>query len=391
MKFIEVNNKATARMFLEMPVDIYKNDPKWIRPLDKDIELVFDQEQNKFFRHGEAVRWVLQNDEGKPVGRVAAYINRKKLDKDLPVGGMGFFECVNDQSTADALFNKCEEWLEERGMKGMDGPINFGERDRWWGLLVEGFEEPTYCMNYHRPYYRELFENYGFQLYFRQYCYSYEVGQPVPQRFKEAAEKIAGDDRYSFRYAKKSELEKYGEDFLEIYNDAWGGHYGFKKMDRRQAMAILNSIKPIMEEELMWFGYYDEKPIAFFLMLPELNQIFKYMNGKFGLWEKLKFLYYRWRGVNRKMFGILFGIVPAHQGKGVEGAIINAAEKVIKPMRKYDELEMIWIGDFNPKMIGMVEKLDAKRKKIYHTYRKYFDPSIPFKRAPILNGSNQKN
>ena len=372
------------RDFLEMPVSIYKGDENYIRPLDKDIEEVFNPQENKFFRHGEAVRWVLYNDVGKPIGRVAAFINRRGLKKELPVGGMGFFECVDDQQAANTLFERCRQWLEEREMNGMDGPINFGEREAWWGLMVEGFHPPTYRMNYNPPYYQRLFEEYGFQVYFRQFVYSYMVDQPVPEKFRERAQAIRQDPRYEFRHINKKQLGRYAEDFLEVYNSAWSGHAGFKPMRKQQALAMLKSIKPIMEEELIWFGYYDNKPIAFFIMLPEVNQIFRHMDGKFGLWEKAKFLYYRWRGECTKMFGVVFGVVPEQQKKGVESAIIRASEDFVRPLNRYEELEMIWIGDFNPKMVNMVEGLGAKKKKIYHTYRKLFDPEIPFKRHPIL-------
>jgi len=149
MKITEVRTGADRRKFLELPVEIYKNDKEWIRPLDQDIEQVFNPEKNKAYRHGEAVRWLLWDDNGKCIGRIASFINRKTTARgDMPVGGIGFFECIDDQNAADFLFDHCVSWLREKGMQGVEGPINFGERDRWWGLLIDGFYEPVYCMNY---------------------------------------------------------------------------------------------------------------------------------------------------------------------------------------------------------------------------------------------------
>ena len=93
MKLVEVNDKQSAREFLLLPVQLYKNEKHWIRPLDKDINNVFDKEQNKNFRHGELIRWILKDDSAKVIGRVAAFINKKtvKKDNDQPTGGMGFF------------------------------------------------------------------------------------------------------------------------------------------------------------------------------------------------------------------------------------------------------------------------------------------------------------
>ena len=150
MQLTEVSDKKTAREFLEANVVINKNDPNYIRPLDKDINEVFDPKKNKAFRHGEAIRWILKDEDGKLIGRIAAFANKKYKNKgdDVPVGGIGFFDCINDQNAADMLFDVAKHWLIQRGMQAMDGPVNFGERDRWWGLLVEGFAPPVYCLNY---------------------------------------------------------------------------------------------------------------------------------------------------------------------------------------------------------------------------------------------------
>ncbi len=140
MQMHEVRTEADKRAFLELPVTVYANDPNWIRPLDKDVEEVFDVAKNKFFKQGECERWLLKDSNGKVIGRIAAFTN-KKYKNEQPTGGIGFFECINDQEAADFMFDHCKKWLEARGMEAMDGPINFGERDRWWGLLVKGFPE----------------------------------------------------------------------------------------------------------------------------------------------------------------------------------------------------------------------------------------------------------
>lgn len=385
MELIEVNSPLLARIFLLVPVSLYKDDTNWVRPLNKDIEEVFDPKKNKYFRHGEAIRWILYDDNKKPVGRVAAFINKKTAKTfEQPTGGLGFFECINDQTAAFMLFDACAKWLKERGMEAMDGPINFGEKDKWWGLMVDGFTEPTYCMYYHPRYYRRFFESYGFKTYYEQYNYLMQVTQKLPQKYAEKADRIAKNPGYSCVHIDKKQLEKFAEDFRTVYNSSWIKHHNFKGMSKEQAMTIMRAIKPIMDEDLMWFAYFEDKPIAFYIMLPELNQIFKHLNGRFGPIAKLQFLYYRWRGVCRKMFGVAFGIIPEHQGKGVEGYIITHAARKIQPAGKYDTFEMTWIGDFNPKMIAICEDLGATKYRTYITYRKLFDETKEFKRAPEI-------
>ena len=124
MQIIEVSDKKTRRAFLELPVELYKDDKNWIRPLDKDIEKVFDPKENKYFQHGECTRWILVNDRQETIGRVAAFIDRKTAHTfDQPTGGMGFFECINDQAAAFKLFDTCKTWLEAKQMEAMDGLI----------------------------------------------------------------------------------------------------------------------------------------------------------------------------------------------------------------------------------------------------------------------------
>jgi len=133
-------------------------DTNYVRPINKEIEEVFDPAMNSFFSHGEAIRWILKDENGKVIGRVASFINKRKAYTfQQPTGGMGFFECVNNRDAAFRLFDKCRDWLSGKGMQAMDGPINFGENDVNWGLLVEGFTHPGIGMNYNPPYYREFF------------------------------------------------------------------------------------------------------------------------------------------------------------------------------------------------------------------------------------------
>ncbi|MEQ9168173.1 MAG: hypothetical protein RLO12_18080 [Fulvivirga sp.] len=389
MRVVEVSNKAQAQEFIKLPVRLYMNNPKWIRPLDKDIDAVFDPKKNKTFRNGECIRWILEDDYGKVVGRVAAFINKKTVskDNDQPTGGMGFFECINDKEAAFLLFDTCKEWLTINEMQAMDGPINFGERDKWWGLLVDGFEiEPNYNCNYNPPYYQELFEAYGFKDYFKQYTFGRKVRDPFSSKLMEKGEKILSqkDSGYSFRHLELSKLDKYTEDFRIVYNKAWARHKGVSQMSSLQAKAIMKQMKPIIDEKIVWYGYYNEEPIAFYINLPEVNQIFKYVNGKLDIIGKLKFVYHKWRKSCKKMLGLVFGIVPEHQGKGVEGALVLAtAQMVQKDYPRYDDLEMNWIGDFNPKMIRVVEQVGGDIVKTHITYRKLFDENEQFKRCPI--------
>ncbi len=384
----EVLTHDDVRAFLELPVRLFSHEPHWIRPLDKDIESVFDPKRNKAFRHGECKRWILLDSSGLTVGRVAAFVNERTVNKgnDQPTGGMGFFDCIDDRAAAFTLFDACVEWLRSKGMQAMDGPINFGDRDRWWGLLIEGFDrDPNYQCNYNPPYYRDIFEAYGFQVYFYQFTFGRPIMGPLGDRLAEKARLVENDSNYTFRHLEKAEIEKMPEMIRHIYNLAWASRGEIPELTEVQAKNIVQQMKPIIDEKLLWFGFYREEPVIFFLSLPEINQIIRYLGGRLDMWGKLKFAWYRFRGVNRKAFGILFGIVPEHQGKGLDGAIILHFRKLMQEdYRRYDEYEMNWIGDFNPRMIRVAEQIQTEIVKRHATYRYLFDRTKPFKRMPIM-------
>ncbi|HEX7906089.1 MAG TPA: hypothetical protein VF487_19585 [Chitinophagaceae bacterium] len=387
MKLSEVTDSKTAQEFIQVNVEINKKDPNYIRPLEKDIYEVFDPKKNKAFRFGEVIRWILKDDTGRLIGRIAAFVNKKYKNKgdDVPVGGVGFFECINDQVAADMLFDVAKHWLMQKGMQAMDGPINFGERDRWWGLLVKGFEPPIYCLNYNPPYYQALFEQYGFKKYFNQVCFAMNVDVPLFPKYLERHAQCAKDPSFSSSHIKKDQLEKFANDFTIVYNKAWAGHGGLKQLDIKVVRKMFKSMKPVMDEKISWFVYYKDEPIGIWINLPDLNQWFKYLNGKFSLWHKLKFIWMKKTKKCDKFVGLVFGIAPEWQGKGVDSYLIIEGAKVIQAEKLYDKYEMQWIGEFNPKMINVAENLGTYRSRILTTYRYLFDRTKEFKAHPILH------
>ena len=381
-------NKILQRIFLEFPVSLYASDPNWIRPLDQDIEVVFDPTKNFQLKKGEAIRWILFDEIQNPIGRVAVFYENTEPDKsNLKIAGMGFFEVIDDENAAIKLFDACKNWLREKGFEGMDGPINFGERDSFWGLMIKGWEfEPTYKMPWTKPYYISFFENYGFKDYFQQYVYVSSIrGANVTAGIEEKAQRIYQNPNYNFRHIEKSNLAKYAEDFKIIYNAAWAKFPGVSEMSSEQAQKLVKQMKPIIDEQLLWFAYSElDEPVAFFIVIPDLNQIIKHLHGKLNTWGKIKFLLLKSRGALTRTCGVIFGVVPEHQGKGVESAIALRFRTAARenPFYPYTTMDMNWVGDFNPKMMRFVSQLGATNDKTFVTYRYLFNPNQPFSRCP---------
>ena len=388
-KLIEVGSKKTIREFLRFPTRLYKNDKNWIRPLDEDIEKIFDLKKNKLLRKGEAIRWLLHNEKQETIGRIAVFYESSTEKKNgLPIGGIGFFECIDNQDAANTMFNAAKSWLKNKGLQAMDGPVNFGSREQFWGCLSEGFFEPIHNMPYNFKYYNTLFENYGFKNYFNQLTFHISlvpgIMDPV---IYEKGKRIRQQKGYEFRLIDTNKLEDFAEDFMRVFNEAWAKFPGVKAISKKQALSGFKKMKPIIDRRIMIFGYYYNRPISFYLMIPDLYQVTKKFNGKFHLLNKLRLLFdVKVRKVSTRTVGLIFGVVPDFQNKGVaDGMILTFEDEVAKKGFQYTDLEMNWVGDFNTTMIKLIEYIGGKVRKTHITYRYLFDREKTFERAKKLN------
>ncbi|MGY6562673.1 MAG: hypothetical protein ACXITV_11255 [Luteibaculaceae bacterium] len=385
MRIIAVNSPKTEQEFYQLPKLIYANDANYIPHILQDLQKVFDPRKNKLFQQGVCQRFILQ-DNGKTIGRIAAFVNPKTARKQKqPTGGLGFFECIENKEAAFLLFDTAINFLKEKGMEAVDGPINFGERNMFWGLLVKNFTDmSSYGMNYNPPYYQAFFEEYGFQVFFKQICYKRGM-HATAEYFKQRNQRALSNPDLAITISTIQgwSYQKLCESFLTVYNNAWAGFSGFKAMELKQAQKIISSLKPVMDKRIVLFAFDKEKPVAFFVNIPELNEIFKHVGENLNWWGKIKFLYYKWKIKPKVMVGMVFGVDRAYQGKGVESTLIEYAEQNIALAGLYEETILTWIGDFNPKMIKIAETLGAKEYRVLHTYRYLFNRDLPFEREKM--------
>jgi GNAT superfamily N-acetyltransferase len=280
------------------------------------------------------------------------------------------------------LFDTVRKWLSDRGMEAMDGPINFGENDNYWGLLVEGFMQPGFGMPYNKKYYRRFFEDYGFRVYFEQYSYHKDVAsvEVFPERFMKIAEWVSKRPGYTFRHFDYRKSDKFIADMVDIYNATWAVFKeDFTPLDPGALRNTLKQAKAFMDEELIWYAYHDEKPVAFFVIFPDLNQIIKYFNGRLTPWNMVRFVWFKLTHKMTRMRGLVAGVNPSYQNSGIESAIFLHIFRVFRKKRFYRELELSWVGDFNPKMIAIYEALGAVKAKTHMTFRYMINDRLPFK------------
>lgn len=382
MTLSAVTDRKSRKDFLNVPKILYRNDPNWVCPLDAVIESIFDPVSNRLFSEGDARRWVLYDDQGALIGRIAAFYNKTLAGRNKqPTGGCGFFECINDQDAANLLFDGARNWLALQGMEAMDGPVNFGSNDNHWGLLVEGFTHPGFGMPYNFPYYRDLFESYGFLPYFTQYSYHIDLTRPFPERFYKIAEWVAKKPDFTFEHSRVADADKYVKDLVSIFNQAWADFKeDFVPMDEKDLAATIKMARAIIDEDMIWFVYYKGEPVCFYIIYPDINQIIKPFKGKMNLVNKLRLLCYKRTRKMTRCRAIAAGVVPKFRNAGLESGIFKHLEGPFKKKHWMTEIELSWVGDFNPKMRSMYEAVGGELAKKHLTMRYLFDRKAKFER-----------
>lgn len=381
MSVIDVGDKKSEELFIDVPKALLQDDPFWIPIITAEVRSIFDPSANPYFKHGVAKRWIVVDAYGEVLGRIAAFINFEKMyDGNKKTGCIGFFDCINNRDAAFLLFDTAIEWLVKRyQVDAVDGPVNFGENDKYWGLLIKGFTPPSYGMNYNPAYYQDLFELYGFQIKYKQLTTRIDLEKPIPERFDKIAKRVTANKRHRFERFRNSDRERFVRDFVVIYNQAWASFNNFHPMDADVVRKSLDEMKPVMDGSAIWFVYVDNKAAGILLAIPDVNEILKYSGDTSGWWGKGKFLFYRYKKGFSCLRVILMGIVPEFQQRGLESGLIMHAYAAQHKKRRYKQVQLAWVGDFNEKMIAIHKAIGAREEKQHATFRKTLDHSEKFK------------
>lgn len=362
-----VENSSDLMKFIKFPWVVYKNDPYWVPPLLMDRKKILNKQKNPFFQHAQADYFLAYRDK-KIVGRIAAIKNdlHNQIHEDK-VGFFGFFECLDDQEVANALFDTAANWLKQRGLTSMMGPANPSSNDEW-GMLLEGFEdEPRILMTYNPKYYLDLCDNYGFKKAKDLNAYSLDSDKVLgSEKLARVAEIAKTRAKLVIKELDMKNFEKELEKVKLVYNKAWEKNWGFVPMTEAELDAMAEDLKQLVEPSLVLFGEIDGETVGFSLTMLDYNQVFKKMNGRlfpyiYKLWTEKKNI--SWARV------ITLGLIPEYQKRGLDAVfyweIVNRARK-LGIMRG----EASWILEDNAMMNRGAEVMQGDIYKKYRIYEK---------------------
>lgn len=362
-----VQTSGDTKKFIDFLYAHYRNDEHWVPPLRMDREKLIDKKKNPFYKHSLMELFLAERD-GQVVGRIGAIVNdnhnREHNDK---VGFFGFFECINDQEVANALFEEAKKYLLSKGMNAMRGPANPSVNDEY-GLLVEGFDSPpVVLMTYNPPYYETLFLQWGLRKEKDLYAYILDQNTVYTEKFVRANEIVKQRNSLAFRSINMKDFSNEVKRIKEVYNGAWQYNWGAVAMTDEEFDALANDLKMVVEPDLVLIAESKGKIIGFGLSLPDINVALKY-NKNGGLIGGLWHLYTKKKKINLCRV-IVLGVLPEYQKTGAAGVLFYETAVRAKKLG-YQFGEASWILEDNVMMNRAAEAMQGKRYKTYRIFQR---------------------
>lgn len=364
-----VSSKEEKKRFINFIYPFYKNEQHWVPPLRMDQKKLIDTDKNPFFNNAEIALFLAEKD-GKDVGRIAAIIDHRYNDyHNTKTGHFGFFECIEDQHTANLLFRVASDWLKDKGMNKALGPASPGMLDTI-GVLIDGFDKDPYVMMpYNFPYYDELIKNAGFSKEMDMFAYLVDTETVQVDRMERAMDivkKRLGELKIRPVNLKKMDSEI--KIIREIYNKAWKNNWGFIPLSEEEFAAAGKDLKMIIDTNYAHIAEIKGEPVAFSVGIPNINELIKNQNGKLFPFGLIKILWGK-----KKTKGLrtaLMGVLPEWQGKGIDALLHHRSIKNGLKSDVNKESELSWILETNTEMIRVAERIGGKHDKTYRMYSK---------------------
>ncbi|HRP02880.1 MAG TPA: hypothetical protein PLE30_09565 [Candidatus Kapabacteria bacterium] len=368
-KIINIESKAERLRFVKSMWNFYKDDKNFVPPIIVDRMKLIDTNKNAFYQHAKIKLFAAERD-GEIVGRIAGITNElhNQIHNDK-VGFFGFFECENNQETANMLFDSASQWLREQGMDVIRGPLNPSINDEL-GLLIENFDEPPMIlMTYNPPYYRDLIEEYGFLKAKDLYAYRLNYKDFASEKLKRMVGIITERNQITFRNVDFKKNFKHDVALIkEIYNRAWQPNWGFVKLTDAELDQLANDLKQLAEPSLAFFAYVKGQLAGFHLALPNFNQVFIHnKNGSLlgALWQ----IFTKKKTISQLRI-IILGVLPEFQRTGVDAAIYEQSG-YRGHLKNMEDAEASWILEDNEMMNkGLTVTMNGKLYKVYRIFDK---------------------
>lgn len=373
VSIISVTKNSDMNDFIDLPWKIYEKDDNWVPPLKKAVRRILDREKHPFWKFSEGILYLARRGS-HTVGRIVGIIdhNYNRFHNETS-GAWGFFECENDPEAAHALFSSVEEWVAARGMTFLRGPLN-PSTNYEVGMLIEGFDlPPTIMMCYNPPYYPNLVESYGFTkekdllaLVLDKESEKAQAGRNLLSRL---AKRICEKGKVVIRNARRENFESEMALIKELYHAAWAPNWGFVPMTNEELNEMGQNLVRFMDPELVFFVYYNDEPVGFCIIIPDINPVLKRLNGKIGVLGLLKIPMYKKEIVGLR--GLLFGFKRSHQKLGLPLVAfdhLNRLRTEKKPHYQY--LEFGWNLEDNHDINQFEMDLGARIWKRYRIYGK---------------------
>lgn len=364
-----VAGRADLQRFLRLPWLIYAADPHWVPPLLSDVRAALDTDRHPFHRHADVATFLARRGHDV-VGRIAAVVNRahNTFHEDR-LGFFGLFECVDDQGVADALLRTAEAWLRERGMTGVQGPMNLSTNEEISspGVLIDGFHRPPAIMMSHTPpYYATLLTRAGYTKSKDLLAYWLEGREPPP-RLQRAYDRMLRRDDLRLRSLDMRNFESEVAAIQEIYNSAWERNWGFVPMTDAEITHLARQLRPVVNPRLCAMAEVDGEPVGFALGLPDYNRALRHVNGRLFPFGIVKLLWHRRRIDAART--LTLGLKPGYRHRGLDALLITHI--YIEGNRDgIWRTECSWILEDNWDMRRGLERIGAVADKTYRLFEK---------------------
>ncbi len=367
-----IDNKNVLKDFINLPYDLYKNDPLWVPPLRSMMKEKFDKKRGAFLRSCEAEFFVAYKN-GKPVGRVTAQIDSNYNSRNSNSKGFfGFYESIDDVEVAEILMENCEKWLKDHGAVSSIGPFNFNINDEC-GFQTDGFDRaPVAMMPYTKQYYPELFGKMGYKTAQNLLSFVMENVTETPEIVAKMSERINKKVKgVTIRKIDMGNLDKEAETILDIYNEAWSDNWGFTPMTRYEIDELIRSLKTFADPRVIYLLYKDGEPAACLVAIPDLNQIL--ITNRNGRLTPM----FLWNFITKKRALptfriIIMGVKSKYRKMGLDFLMYNEAFSDGLKTENYKNVEMGWILEENKLMVSVLNRIGARPLNKYEILEKIF-------------------